>query len=708
MSETKHKKVKNKNKTLKKYNKKHLVKNTLEKHFLMNITRATKPSYIKLKNDFYSYINKRWLKQYKVEETQKYIYQVDDYRITQDKVYRELLDIALNYTKNPSTKHTKRAINIKNLYKSAMNLNNETQSKKYAEIDLNNIDNLRKNKSNLWKLLATINKNEIVAPSSPFVWSLRGDDKHPDVYICHLEPPKLPLLDLLDISIYFDDNLDIEYKKKYRNKYFSYLQILFDSVFGKNNEFNVKDVFNCQVKIAYAIGCNKYDKSNDEKTYNLVTKEDAKKVFSFDWEEFMKEYGFKNIPNKFVTSNLNYLLCGTKLLIDEWDTPEWRTYWIYIYIRQQQRFNSKGVLNWYDFYGKFLRGQETRIHKKLSPVFPLCYAFNTFLSEEYIKIYNNKTNIEYVTNLANNLKNTFKQILERNTWLENKTKQICIKKIENVNVIVGYPEKITTVDPLLDYAEDDIWGNLTKIAVWRHNKFMESVGEPLINIPFIDWTAIPPQLMGQQVYTVNALYLQRNNKIYIPLAYIQPPFLDLNNRGIEYNLAFIGFTIAHELSHSLDDVGYLYDENGVLKDWWTHNDKENFKKIQNNIIEQYAYFAQRDKIEYDILMTIGENMADISGLNICVEYLRNYQEQRKEILPIKILSFQEFFVYFAIQEKQKIKKKSLYALLKTNPHPLDQYRTNIPLSRNPIFRKIFDIKKEDKMWWNSTNRIWDE
>jgi predicted metalloendopeptidase len=589
-----------------------------------------------------------------------------------------------------------------------MNLNNETQSKKYAEIDLNNIDNLRKNKSNLWKLLATINKNEIVAPSSPFIWSLRGDDKHPDVYICHLEPPKLPLLDLLDISIYFDDNLDIEYKKKYRNKYFSYLQILFDSVFGKNNEFNVKDVFNCQVKIAYAIGCNKYDKSNDEKTYNLVTKEDAKKVFSFDWEEFMKEYGFKNIPNKFVTSNLNYLLCGTKLLIDEWDTPEWRTYWIYIYIRQQQRFNSKGVLNWYDFYGKFLRGQETRIHKKLSPVFPLCYAFNTFLSEEYIKIYNNKTNIEYVTNLANNLKNTFKQILERNTWLENKTKQICIKKIENVNVIVGYPEKITTVDPLLDYAEDDIWGNLTKIAVWRHNKFMESVGEPLINIPFIDWTAIPPQLMGQQVYTVNALYLQRNNKIYIPLAYIQPPFLDLNNRGIEYNLAFIGFTIAHELSHSLDDVGYLYDENGVLKDWWTHNDKENFKKIQNNIIEQYAYFAQRDKIKYDILMTIGENMADISGLNICVEYLRNYQEQRKEILPIKILSFQEFFVYFAIQEKQKIKKKSLYALLKTNPHPLDQYRTNIPLSRNPIFRKIFDIKKEDKMWWNSTNRIWDE
>ena len=705
MSETKHKKVKNKNKTLKKHNKKHLLQNNSEKYFLMNVTKATKQSHIKLKNDFYSYINKRWLKHFKIEETQKYIYQLDDYRITQDKVYRELLDIALNYTKNPSTKHTKQAINIKNLYNSMTNLNNETQSKKYAEIDLNNIDDLRKNKSNLWKLLAMFNKNEIVATCSPFVWSLKGDDKHPDVYICHLEPPKFPLI---DIDLYFDDEVNMKYKIKYRNKYFSYLQILFDNVFGKNNEFNVKDVFNCQVKMAYAIGCNKYTKVKEEKTYNLVTKEDAKKVFSFDWEEFMKEYGFKKIPNKFVTSNINYLLCGTKLLIDEWYTQEWRTYWIYIYIRQQQRFNSKGFLNWYDFYGKFLRGQEKPIFKHLSAIFPLCYGFNTFLSKEYIKIYDNKTNIEYVTNLANDLKNTFKQILERNTWLENKTKQICIKKIENINVIVGYPEKITTVDPLLDYAEDDIWGNLTKIAVWRHNKFMESVGQPLINIPFIDWSSIPPQLMGQQVYTVNALYLQRNNKIYIPLAYIQPPFLDLHNRGIEYNLAFMGFTIAHELSHSLDDVGYLYDENGVLKDWWTHKDKDNFKKIQNNIIKQYTYFAKRDKIDYDVLMTIGESMADISGLNICVEYLKNYQDQRKEILPIKFISFEEFFIYFAIQEKQKIKKKSLYALLKTNPHPLDQYRTNIPLSRNPIFRKIFDIKKEDKMWWSSTNRIWEE
>ena len=380
---------------------------------------------------------------------------------------------------------------------------------------------------------------------------------------------------------------------------------------------------------------------------------------------------------------------------------------IYIYIRQQQRFNSKGVTNWYNFYGIFLRGQETHLQNYLLPLFPLCYAFNTFLSNEYVKKYNNETKINYVTNLANELKNTFKQILMRNKWLEPKTKNMCIKKIENIEVIVGYPKKIVTVDPLLKYYENDAWGNLIKLAEWRHNKFLESVGHQLINIPYIDWFSVPPKLMGQQVYTVNALYHQRNNRIYIPLAYIQEPFINLD-KGIEYNLAFIGFTIAHELSHSLDDIGHLYNEHGILTNWWTLKDQMHLKRIQNNIIKQYNYFAIKDRIKYNILMTIVENVADISGLNICVEYLRNYQEKNKYILPIKFISFEEFFINFAIQEKQKIKKKAIDALLKTNPHPLDKYRTNIPLSRNPIFRKIFDIKKEDKMWWNSTNRIWEE
>ena len=104
--------------------------------------------------------------------------------------------------------------------------------------------------------------------------------------------------------------------------------------------------------------------------------------------------------------------------------------------------------------------------------------------------------------------------------------------------------------------------------------------------------------------------------------------------------------------------------------------------------------------------SIGEDLADISGLAICQEYLRGFQLKNKDILPIQSLSYEAFFTFFAIQSRQKISKKAIIAQLKTNPHPLDKYRCNIPLSRSRIFRAIYKVIKGDKMWWNSFNNVW--
>ena len=82
------------------------------------------------------------------------------------------------------------------------------------------------------------------------------------------------------------------------------------------------------------------------------------------------------------------------------------------------------------------------------------------------------------------------------------------------------------------------------------------------------------------------------------------------------------------------------------------------------------------------------------------------QLKNQDILPIQSLSFEAFFVFFAIQSRQKISKKAILAQLKTNPHPLDKYRCNVPLSRTNVFRAIYNVKKENKMWWHSTNSVW--
>jgi len=677
----------------------------IEKQIVSDLKKAVNPSGIKPNNDFYSYINERWISEYELTKQQKYIIQVDDFRITQDKVYKELIQIIEDYITNPSTKNTKKAKCIRNAYESLQTYNTTQQTRCLAKTVLEYIDKLLQSKTNLWERLGILNRNEITSFGSPFVWSLNPDDKNPKVYKCYLEPPQLTLI---DIEVYFDDVNDNEeekkYKTNYRKKYFKYLNNLFEIAFGENHKFNVKDIFDTEYEILNAMACNVI-KEQDDDGYNLVSKEEALQNFGFNWEEFCKYLGFKKIPDSFITSNVNYLLCGTKLLLEKWNSNQWRTYWIYLYIRQQCRWDEKGWKNFYDFQGFFVRGQEQEVDKYIKPIYGMGFLFNTFLTNQYISKYNNEQAINYVKTMAEDLKRVFIRIIKRNKWMQPQTKVKALKKLYNFKLTVGSPE-ILREDPLLDYDSSDPWGNINKMSQWRHFQAIELVGKPLIDIPVIDWAQTPPKFVGTQAYVVNASYTPSENGIYIPLGYIQKPFLDLDERGLEYNLSRIGFTIAHEMSHALDDWGSKYDEFGKLNNWWTEKDIKEFKKIKKDVIKQYETYASYDGIDFDAEPSIGEDLADISGLAICQEYLRDFQLKNQDILPIQSLSFEAFFIFFAVQSRQKVSKKAILAQLKTNPHPLDKYRCNVPLSRTEVFRAIYDVKKGDKMWWRSLSSVW--
>jgi putative endopeptidase len=670
----------------------------LEKDIIKEFKKPINVKGITPQDDFYSYINDRWINNVSVFERQKYIVQIDSFRLVQDKVYHELLDIVNEEIKNKS----KLSEHIKNFYTAQLKLNTNEQSRHYANEALNQIDELRKNKNNIWKMLGLINKNEIITTGCPFTWTLNPDDKEPTKFRCFVDSPQLSFI---DINIYFDDGTDVEYKRKNKKEFFKYLKELFSNAFGSNHKFIVEDIFNIELEIITAMGCTKF--KTKETLYNKITTKEAISKYKFDWSEFSKELGFSVTPPFFITSNPNYLICGIEMLMNNWDNENWRTYWIYLFIRQQQRWNKKGREITFNFLGKFVRGQSAMPTNEVLSIFSLGFAFNTFLSNKYIELYKNEQSVQYVKTMAEDFKTVFIRIIKRNKWLQPKTKEKALQKLYKFKLEVGSP-KVLRKDVMLNYSDDDAWGNMVKVAHWRHGQATKLDGKLLVDIPVIDWNQFPPKFVGTQAYVVNASYTPSKNGIYIPLGYVQKPFVDLEERGIEYNLAHIGDTIGHEMSHALDDSGSQYDENGVLFDWWTAKDKKKFKEIQKNVIKQYNEFAAADGIKFDAEPSIGEDLADISGLTICREYLRDFQLKNDDILPIKNISFEAFFIYYAFQARQKVEAKALDAQLKSNPHPLDKYRVNIPLSRLPIFRAMYDIKKGDKMWWPSTNRIWED
>jgi len=577
-----------------------------------------------------------------------------------------------------------------------------SQSKIYVKNTINKIDELRKDNKNIWKMLALVNSFTYCKEQAPFCWNINHNLKNSKKFMAYLNPTILPIIDL---TIYNSDNGNSEYKKKYKKSFYDYCKTIFDVTLGDNNGIDPNGPFMVTQKFYNFFSCNDSTIVENPVGFNVLTPKEALEKYNFNWEEFCKELGYKKIPSDFCCTSLNYLKCCTDFLITNWNSEEMKPYWYWLFLREYARFTNDWVYIFYKFYGKFTKGEEIFNPKYMSNMIYVSYGFNKLLSRLYVEKYYDQQKLDYVKGLAEDLKEVFIRILKRNKWLDSSTKKNALLKLEKLKFILLQSDNMIN-DPIIDYDPNDFLGNMIKISKWDTKNLIKLTNEDFVDLSLIYWTSFPAGLIGKQSYVVNAYYIPEQNSMFIPLGYIQKPFIDLENRGIEYNLSQIGFTIAHELSHSLDSTGSQYDSNGNLKNWWSENDRLKYKKIQENIIKQYNEWTKRDGLVYDASIGIEEDLADISGLAICEEYLRSFQINNKMIMPIRDRKFNIFYIDFAYQNRQKISKKALLVELKIDPHPLVKYRTNIPLSRSDIFVANYDIKKGDGMYWHDRSTIW--
>ena len=686
---------------------KYLQKRTVEIHSeLLKIFRKnTQYATVSPQDDFYTYINKDWLLNVKPTDDQKYIVQLDNYRLTQNKVLNELDEIVDSYV---STHHDKLSRRLTAFRQSLKNGFKPSDYKRHLDSYMDALNTMISSPENLWKWLAYINRYHMTAMGSPIVITLQNDDKNPGIFRFYVGSPQVSLIDL---SVY-DPDTGIEetdtYRHKIRKHYLKYLNDISDAIAKVNPSyaFNPEDVIEVEKCIVESTNVDHPGIVESGDAYSRWHHLAAyKRLFGFNWNELMVEYGCKEPPPFFIAYSNTYIGVMTNILLKEWTTDKWRSYWIYIYAKYLIRANEKTQMIAFDFYGNYLYGMEEPVSSNLREVVLMSIAFNKFLSNSYVAKFAVPEHLEYTYKFCIDLLEVYKRIISRNEWMSISTKKSALKKLKHIKIIIGSEQNILE-DPDIEYSSTDYWENLKRVMYWRTDKKIELEGKPLIDIPEMDYTQFPPKFVGKQSYIVNAMYTPSENSIYVPLAYLQKPFIDLDERGIEYNLANIGFTLCHEMSHSLDDMGSMYNYTGKLENWWRKHDHKVFRKKQLNVIKQYEYFAKRDGIIFDAGPSVGEDLADISGIAICQEYLRDFQDKNEDIAPIRKLSFLAFFVYFAYQQRQKISKRAINAQLHTNPHPLDKYRTNIPLSRLKLFKAIYHITEKDKMYWPTTDTIW--
>ncbi|BAT21946.1 hypothetical protein [Yellowstone lake mimivirus] len=161
--------------------------------------------------------------------------------------------------------------------------------------------------------------------------------------------------------------------------------------------------------------------------YNKVLKSESLEKYNFNWDELSREIGIKNVPDFFITPDLNYLKNVSTLLSNEWHTEEWRPFWIYIYIRQILRYTHTWKEVSTSYYLQFLE-HSSNYNVDTYAIRILLKAFNKLLSELYVQKYYNADTFNYVTNMSNDLKIVFYNIIKQNKWMASKTRDYAIRK----------------------------------------------------------------------------------------------------------------------------------------------------------------------------------------------------------------------------------------------------------------------------------------
>jgi putative endopeptidase len=150
--------------------------------------------------------------------------------------------------------------------------------------------------------------------------------------------------------------------------------------------------------------------------------------------------------------------------------------------------------------------------------------------------------------IITSIKEEFKKLFEKNTWLDETTKQNAIYKLNKMTAVIGYPDELLD-DQKLYQRYENLTVDESKFfeSILEINKFHRYGSFKILHDARnrTDW------IVNSFVTTVNAFYFATENNIRIPAAFLQGDFFNTTwtkSSGMEYlNYASLGFTLGKVL-----------------------------------------------------------------------------------------------------------------------------------------------------------------
>lgn len=526
-----------------------------------------------------------------------------------------------------------------------------------------------------------------IGVDTPYGYFVRQDNKDSTKYVVNLQQSGLGMPNR-DYYLKLDDAVLAGIRAKYQ----SHIEKMFTLAGQKDAAAKAARVLALETALA-KVQWTEVDNRDPVRAYNKLDFAGLDALTpGHQWQPFLEGTGIAGKATYLIVAQPSYLT-GFGKALQELPLEDWKAYFEWHLLSTYAPYLSKPfVAEAFAFKGGVLAGAKEILPRWKRGV----TAVESSLGESIGKIYveknfppEAKARMEV---MVGNLLAAYKASVDTLDWMGPETKKEAKAKLAKFVPKIGYPKHWRDYSNL-NIVRGDLVGNMMRASLDQNKFHLAKLGKPINRE---EWFLTPQ--------TVNAYYNPELNEIVFPAAILQPPFFDLAADDA-VNYGAIGAVIGHEISHGFDDSGAQYDGDGNLRDWWTKEDRAKFAAKGKAMAAQYSQYSPLPGYKVNGELTLGENIADNSGLSIAYKaYLLSLGGKPAP----KIGGFtgqQRFFHGFAQVWRGKAREPEIISRLKRDPHSPNEFRANGTLRNQQGYYETFQVKQGDKMWLPKEQRI---
>lgn len=638
---------------------------------------------VRAQDDLFLHVNGRWLQRTEIPADKS---NYGSFNKLIDEAQLNLRAIIEDVAKNAQDENGRKVGNFFNSYMNEKLV--EQLGLKPLHADLETIERL----TNTNELLRYFGECEVIGVGGPIGFFVDQDDKNSTQYLAVVIQSGTTLPDR---DYYLKP--DAKYLKA-REALKTYVATLFRLSGQANGEHAARSILDLETKLA-TVQWDRTQLRDAEKRYNKFPVAKLTELTpKLNWSVFFDAVGAKSLTELNVATPSYFQ--GLEPILSEIPLETWKQYAVFRLLDAYAPVLPKAFVDaHFDLHGKELGGipeQQPRWKRAVDAIAGggshRMGALGEAVGQLYVARHFKPQARERMDQLVGNLLKAFEQSIHELTWMTDATKKQALVKLSKITPKIGYPVKWRDYSQL-EVTADDLIGNMRRAAQHEHHRNLRKLGQP---VDRTEWHMTPQ--------TVNAYYNPGLNEIVFPAAILQPPFFDAQADDA-VNYGGIGAVIGHEISHAFDDQGSKYDGDGNLKNWWTDADRAAFEALANRLVAQYESYEALPGKKLNGRLTLGENIADLSGMAIAYKAYQISLGGKEGPVIDGYTSSQRFFLGWAQIWRRKYRDAELIKRLVTDPHSPSHFRANGPVANLDAFYDAFNVQPGDKLFKPKAERI---